>query len=1314
MRTSYAVIAAACLFATQPAWCQPRPGDVDLSFDAGSFINAPVYGAAVLGDGRVLITGDFKMINGEMINGLARLQTNGATDFTFTNTLGGPTVYGRTLSVQPDGKILVGGQFNYFGFFTAAGLARFNADGSVDRLAGYSGSYMYSVVQQKDGRILLGGSFSASSRNNVMRLNSDLSLDTTFLYGLSGANNTVNAVAVQPDNQIIIAGSFTTMNGATCIGIARLNPDGTLDSSFSASVSGGINSVAIQSDGKLVIGGTFTSVNGYGLNRIARLNANGSLDTAFSAGRSGANGSVATVTLQSDGKILLTGAFSSINGASQAGVARLNTDGSRDSTFSVGSLSGTVYSLALLSSGQMILAGSIGSVSGTAVNNLAKVSATGALDTTFGNGSTYFFGGVSCVVTQNDGKALVNGVNGTGIGRLGTNGTPDPTFLAGLSGANGTVNAAAVSGGKIIVGGAFSTFNGSDSQALARLNIDGSLDTSFKKSFALASGSINRMLVQPDGRIVVGGAFTNVQGLPRTNLARLNSDGSVDPGFMNNSAGAAGGAVQALALQTDGKLLVGGAFTNFNGVPRRGLVRLNTDGSVDAAFQTNTAGVAGTVYAVAVQPDARVLIGGYFSSVNNTSATHIARLNADGTLDLSFSAGTVTAGSAGVRALALQTDGRVLAAGQFSQIGTLALNNIARLSATGAVESFMTAGADAPVYALALLDDTRMLVGGGFGSINGAARSYISRVFYNPPPVPTVPLDVALNNSQLSWTNDPAAPWTGQAGVSHDGVAAAQSGLIGDNQSTSLSTSVVGPATLRFWWKVSSETNFDFLTFTTVSAYELTTNQVRISGETGWLQQIVALPDGPNTLQWTYSKDGSVSIGQDTAWLDEVSLTPGYTAPIVVSDPANVTNFGGGSFTFTAGAVGTAPMSYQWLLNGVPVAGATNSVYSVASTVPEQAGTYTLLVSSAYGTNISAGADLVVIPVRGYGNNSFGQSTITNFAIGAVAIAAGQDHSLLLRGDGSVYAWGQNGSGQCNVPADLGPAIGIAGGGYHSLAITAAGSVSGWGDNTYGQASAPAGPSNVIQVAAGFWHSLALCADGTVIGWGDNTFGQSAPPVGLNKVVAIAAGGNHSLALRSDGVVVGWGQNTDAQGTYIGQSDVPWTLKDVVDIAAGEYHSLVVTRDGSLVAWGDNSYAQCSVPKGTNVPPALKVAAGGTHSLAVLVDGTAIGWGDNFYGQSSLPRTLTNVVAVAAGNAHSLELFGLRPAPQAGAPSWKANTFSVPVQTFADRLYSLEYVPNLLSTNWLPLPLTRGTGGVQVITDGPTTDPQRYYRVRQW
>ncbi|HEY5909782.1 MAG TPA: hypothetical protein VJA21_04170 [Verrucomicrobiae bacterium] len=1315
MRISHVILASAFVLAAQPDFGQSLPGEVDLSFDAGSQINGPVNAAALLGDGRVLITGSFTTVNGETINGLARLQTNGATDLTFTNDLGLPTLYGRTMAVQPDGKIVVGGVLDWWGIFSLAGIVRFNADGSVDNLATFSGTSVSSVALQKDGKILVAGNFAGSGANYFTRLNTDATRDTTFLYGLAGADNAVNAIELQKDGNIVIAGSFTNVNGATRLGIARLLPDGSLDTSFLASVSGGINSVAIQSDGKLVIGGNFTSVNGAAINRIARLNADGSLDNTFSAGRSGADSIVNSVKLQPDGRIVLAGSFATINGASQRGVARLNTDGSRDVSFSVGAgpQFGSALSLTLYPGGEVLVAGTFSAYNGSLANNLVRLESNGALDPAFANGSTLLYPGVSWIVAQSDGKILVNGSGTKNIGRLTPDGSPDAGFLSGMSGANAAVYAIAPVASKILIGGYFTSFNGSDCRALARLNSDGSLDSSFQNGIGGTNGNVSCLAVQADGKVLVGGSFSAIRGTPRANIARLKPDGSLDTGFLAGISGQTV-SVNSLLVQPDNKILVGGYFTNVNGALRRGVARLYPDGSLDQTYQTNTAGVNGSVLCMALQPDLKVLLGGQFSSINNTSRTHLARLNVDGTLDTSFDNGAVSGGaSPHVRTIAVQNDGRVLVGGQFSQIGSVALNNIARLSATGAVETFMTTGADDLVYKLALLDDTRMLVGGAYSTINGAPRSYLSRVFYSTPALPSVPLDVALNNSQLSWTNDPVAPWQGQTVVSQDNVASARSGSITDRQSTTLRSSVAGPGLLSFWWKVSSETNFDFLIFTAKNPGEGITNQARISGETGWLRQIMALPEGMNTLEWTYSKDGSVSVGLDAGWVDEVSFTPGYVPPIILSDPVTRTNLGGDSLAFTASATGSTPLSYQWLLNGTPIPGATNSVYSAASVVPEQAGAYTLRVSSPYGTATSAEAQLVVLPLRAFGQNDYGQTNaISNRTVDAVAIAAGQDHSLLLRRDGTIYAWGNNGSGQCSPPADLGPALGIAGGGYHSLAVTANRTVVGWGDNSYGQISPPANLSDVSTVAAGFWHSLALRSDGTVVGWGDNSFGQAVPPLTLDHVVAIAAGGNHSLALRNDGVVFAWGQNTDPVGIYSGQSSVPWSLTHVVAIAAGEYHSLAVRNDGSIVAWGDDTYGQCNVP--TNLPPAVVVAAGGTHSLTVLADGAAAGWGDNFFGQSGLLRTLTNVVAVAAGNAHTLELFGLRPAPRMQRPVWNAGQFSVLVPTFSDRLYSLEYTTSLPSTNWLPLPLVRGLGGVQILSDLNPAAPRRFYRARQW
>src|SRR6185369_3428667 len=117
---------------------------------------------------------------------------------------------------------------------------------------------------------------------------------------------TVRGLAVQPDGKVFIGGNFSSVNGANRNGIARLNANGSLDSSFNPSTSGGsVSSVDVQSDGRLLIGGSFTNVNGTNRNRIARLNANGNLDSSFNPGTGVFGGAVSSVALQSDGKVLI-------------------------------------------------------------------------------------------------------------------------------------------------------------------------------------------------------------------------------------------------------------------------------------------------------------------------------------------------------------------------------------------------------------------------------------------------------------------------------------------------------------------------------------------------------------------------------------------------------------------------------------------------------------------------------------------------------------------------------------------------------------------------------------------------------------------------------------------------------------------------------------------------------------------------------------------------------------------------------------------------------------------------------------------------
>ncbi len=229
-----------------------------------------------------------------------------------------------------------------------------------------------------------------------------------------------------------------------------------------------------------------------------------------------------------------------------------------------------------------------------------------------------------------------------------------------------------------------------------------------------------------------------------------------------------------------------------------------------------------------------------------------------------------------------------------------------------------------------------------------------------------------------------------------------------------------------------------------------------------------------------------------------------------------------------------------------------------------------------------------------------------------------------------IVGWGYNRYGQTTVPAGL-TSVAIAAGGEHSLALKNDGTVVAWGFNDFSQTTIPAGLTGVVGTAAGQLHSLALKSDGSVIGWGYNYYGQTTVPAGLTGVVATAAGYYHSLALKSDGTVIGWGWN------YYGQTTVPGGLTNVVAIAAGQLHSLALKSDGSVIGWGYNDYGQTTVPAG--LTGVVAIASGARHSLALKSDGSVIGWGNNGNGQTTVPAGLTGVVAIAAGSEHSLALY---------------------------------------------------------------------------
>src|ERR1017187_8949636 len=194
--------------------------------------------------------------------------------------------------------------------------------------------------------------------------------------------------------------------------------------------------------------------------------------------------------------------------------------------------------------------------------------------------------------------------------------------------------------------------------------------------------------------------------------------------------------------------------------------------------------------------------------------------------------------------------------------------------------------------------------------------------------LPTVPLPVALNNNTLTWTTVPSLPWFGQTGVSHDSVASGRSFFIGDGQQSTLTTTTNGPGTFSFWWKVSSQTNADMLSFASYGG-GITNPPTQISGETGWNQLRVLLGGGPQTLVWTYSKDASQSAGLDAGFVDQVSYVFGPTLPFIIVNPVSQSVSAGTPVTFSVLADGTPVLAYQWRLNGTDIPGATSNVFAL-------------------------------------------------------------------------------------------------------------------------------------------------------------------------------------------------------------------------------------------------------------------------------------------------------------------------------------------------------------------------------------------------
>jgi uncharacterized delta-60 repeat protein len=607
-------------------------GSLDSSF---SFSGTPgQYGARrilVRQNGKILISGDsLTLPNGGGTEGIIQLNSDGSIDTAFDSRVGTSVNY---IEFQND-KILA---------LSGSEIARLNDDGSFDSSFNRRNQLdFFKVYVLPDGKII-GLKANASQ---LIRLKADGSDDAI----LQSAPHKIFNVAVQPDGKLVVSGENNAQK------VSRLLSNGALDSSFTAFSEQSlfiINALALQADGKILIADQ--TIGSAPVNFFIRFNADGTRDTSFNTGigfQLLAPGRVGGFAVQPDNKVIIGGKFDRINSTSRYCLARLNEDGSLDDSFQV-STSGSnrftqiyeIYSLALQSDGKLIISGAFSyTVNGELKQDFARLNTDGSIDPTYNlttrivNFAAGANAGKNKVIMRPDNKSLV-GNSRSGLTASNNIFTPVTVNEDGsrFTGFNSTYkNDASVMfifdifvqpDGKIVIGGRHDVPTGQAQSIIkgfiARLNADGSVDSTFQP-FEEDQKVVKALTRLADGKILV--AKNTLGDETKSEIVRLNADGSRDASF---NAAALNGKVNALFRFADDRIFVGGAFTQFNNQPRRNLAVINKDGALEATVLNVNQEV------LSFMPDnkGRILVGGAFTAISSGGGSfnrsYLARLTAD-------------------------------------------------------------------------------------------------------------------------------------------------------------------------------------------------------------------------------------------------------------------------------------------------------------------------------------------------------------------------------------------------------------------------------------------------------------------------------------------------------------------------------------------------------------------------------------------------------------------------------------------------------------------------------------------------------------
>lgn len=724
-------------------------GPVDPSFNPSAWADGAIYTAVVQEDGRILIGGEFNAVNGQSRHHIARLYADGTLDPTF-DTGAGPNGAVLAIWVSPLGDIVVGGTFSAFsGDPQRAYLIRLFNDGSVDQsFQGWVNSNIYKIVPVPNQKLMICGDFTRVgdlSRIRVARLSGDGQIDPDFDSG-AGPNTTVRTLLPLANGSMLIGGNFTVVNGFPRGYICRLLADGVPDPSFPGQFNGFVSSIVPQFDGKFIVSGAFTADGVDTANHLARLLPDGTPDASFDMSK-GANDLVWSTALQLDGSIIAVGRFTQFNGFNKERIVRIQ--GQPAVFWGEIEFSATRFSASEGAGSGTIEVRRLGNTSSAVTVDYAALNGTATAADYVGAAGKLVFGPgdskktFSVSIKQDDlieddetiqlspanpsGSAVLGGIRRATLVIVNDDRRPTDfgtVDMSGMTGANGVVYDILLQpDGKWLVGGELSAIGSVARLRLARLNANGSVDSSFEPATGF-NGTVFALGLQSDRRVVVAGQFMQVNGVNRNRIARLYSDGildgTFDPGVGPNSD------VYSLLVSPDDDIVVGGPFSTFNSDANYSyLSRLLSDGTLATTF---TPRVNSTVWTIALVGTDRLVIGGDFSSVGGLVRTRLASIKLDGALVAGFDPGTGP--NSTVRALRVLPDQRVLTGGSFNNYAGKPAQYLARIGTDGALDTSFAGSAslNSTVWSLAIQPDGKIVATGDFTSFGGSPQGYLARL----------------------------------------------------------------------------------------------------------------------------------------------------------------------------------------------------------------------------------------------------------------------------------------------------------------------------------------------------------------------------------------------------------------------------------------------------------------------------------------------------------------------------------------------------------------------------------------------------------